>query len=158
MALLAFTLHSSIQETLPRLTAMIRGIGDPLVAAYTRAYLCRVRLDRFLFFVLYFCSSFSPVAFQANANFFFYEWMNECLNCHCTVVHRKLDTMSIHNISFNETLLMFSSCHMYVRETLSSYRFLMIVLGGQKRFLGSEITFLSSCRWAWKSPPTWKTA
>lgn len=36
-------LLSGIQETLPRLTAMIRGIGDPLVAAYTRAYLCRVR-------------------------------------------------------------------------------------------------------------------
>uniref|UniRef100_A0A8C3GBQ4 VPS35 endosomal protein-sorting factor-like n=1 Tax=Cyclopterus lumpus TaxID=8103 RepID=A0A8C3GBQ4_CYCLU len=32
-----------IPETLPRLTAMIRGIGDPLVAAYARAYLCRVR-------------------------------------------------------------------------------------------------------------------
>jgi len=35
--------HSGIPETLPRLTAMIRGIGDPLVAAYARAYLCRVR-------------------------------------------------------------------------------------------------------------------
>ncbi|XP_031153773.1 VPS35 endosomal protein sorting factor-like isoform X1 [Sander lucioperca] len=34
-----------IQETLPRLTAMIRGIGDPLVAAYTRAYLCRVGME-----------------------------------------------------------------------------------------------------------------
>ncbi|KAA8581185.1 hypothetical protein FQN60_002766, partial [Etheostoma spectabile] len=34
-----------IQETLPRLTAMIRGIGDPLVAAYTRAYLCRVGVE-----------------------------------------------------------------------------------------------------------------
>ncbi|TNN37103.1 UPF0505 protein C16orf62 [Liparis tanakae] len=33
--------HSGIPETLPRLTAMIRGIGDPLVAAYARAYLCR---------------------------------------------------------------------------------------------------------------------
>lgn len=28
---------------LPRLTATIRGIGDPLVAAYARAYLCRVK-------------------------------------------------------------------------------------------------------------------
>ena len=37
------SLHSGIQDTLPRLTAMIRGIGDPLVAAYARAYLCRVR-------------------------------------------------------------------------------------------------------------------
>ncbi|KAM9773653.1 VPS35 endosomal protein-sorting factor-like isoform X2 [Syngnathus typhle] len=34
-----------IQDTLPRLTAMIRGIGDPLVAAYTRAYLCRVGME-----------------------------------------------------------------------------------------------------------------
>uniref|UniRef100_A0AAQ6AM61 VPS35 endosomal protein-sorting factor-like n=1 Tax=Amphiprion ocellaris TaxID=80972 RepID=A0AAQ6AM61_AMPOC len=37
--------HSGIQETLPRLTAMIRGIGDPLVAAYARAYLCRVGME-----------------------------------------------------------------------------------------------------------------
>lgn len=43
------SLCSGIQETLPRLTAMIRGIGDPLVAAYARAYLCRVRLDFFNF-------------------------------------------------------------------------------------------------------------
>lgn len=41
--ILFFRPRSGIQETLPRLTAMIRGIGDPLVAAYTRAYLCRVR-------------------------------------------------------------------------------------------------------------------
>uniref|UniRef100_A0A8C3B030 VPS35 endosomal protein-sorting factor-like n=1 Tax=Cyclopterus lumpus TaxID=8103 RepID=A0A8C3B030_CYCLU len=34
-----------IPETLPRLTAMIRGIGDPLVAAYARAYLCRVGME-----------------------------------------------------------------------------------------------------------------
>uniref|UniRef100_A0A665UVT5 VPS35 endosomal protein-sorting factor-like n=1 Tax=Echeneis naucrates TaxID=173247 RepID=A0A665UVT5_ECHNA len=34
-----------IRETLPRLTAMIRGIGDPLVAAYARAYLCRVGME-----------------------------------------------------------------------------------------------------------------
>lgn len=57
---LAFTIHSGIQETLPRLTAMIRGIGDPLVAAYTRAYLCRVRPAHFLSFILYFCLSFRP--------------------------------------------------------------------------------------------------
>ncbi|XP_031424755.1 VPS35 endosomal protein-sorting factor-like [Clupea harengus] len=37
-----FLSRSGIQETLPRLTAMIRGIGDPLVAVYARAYLCRV--------------------------------------------------------------------------------------------------------------------
>ncbi|XP_047233035.1 VPS35 endosomal protein-sorting factor-like isoform X2 [Girardinichthys multiradiatus] len=34
-----------VQETLPRLTAMIRGIGDPLVASYARAYLCRVGME-----------------------------------------------------------------------------------------------------------------
>ena len=45
-------LHSGIPETLPRLTAMIRGIGDPLVAAYARAYLCRVRRAHFLQFSL----------------------------------------------------------------------------------------------------------
>uniref|UniRef100_A0A671SSI6 VPS35 endosomal protein-sorting factor-like n=1 Tax=Sinocyclocheilus anshuiensis TaxID=1608454 RepID=A0A671SSI6_9TELE len=37
-----FLTKSGIQETLQRLTAMIRGIGDPLVAVYARAYLCRV--------------------------------------------------------------------------------------------------------------------
>ncbi|XP_061611932.1 VPS35 endosomal protein-sorting factor-like isoform X2 [Phyllopteryx taeniolatus] len=40
-----FLNKSGVQETLPRLTAMIRGIGDPLVAAYTRAYLCRVGME-----------------------------------------------------------------------------------------------------------------
>ncbi|XP_038125096.1 VPS35 endosomal protein-sorting factor-like isoform X2 [Cyprinodon tularosa] len=40
-----FLSRSGIQETLPRLTAMIRGIGDPLVAAYARAYLCRVGME-----------------------------------------------------------------------------------------------------------------
>ncbi|XP_034049228.1 VPS35 endosomal protein sorting factor-like isoform X2 [Thalassophryne amazonica] len=34
-----------IQETLPRLSSMVRGIGDPLVAAYARAYLCRVGME-----------------------------------------------------------------------------------------------------------------
>ncbi|KAM7371135.1 hypothetical protein PAMP_010626 [Pampus punctatissimus] len=40
-----FLNKTGIQETLPRLTAMIRGIGDPLVAAFTRAYLCRVGME-----------------------------------------------------------------------------------------------------------------
>lgn len=40
-----FLNKSGIQETLLRLTAMIRGIGDPLVAAYARAYLCRVGME-----------------------------------------------------------------------------------------------------------------
>ncbi|KAL6094475.1 vps35l [Pungitius sinensis] len=40
-----FLSKGGMQETLPRLTAMIRGIGDPLVAAYARAYLCRVGLE-----------------------------------------------------------------------------------------------------------------
>lgn len=42
---------SGIQETVPRLTAMIRGIGDPLVAVYARAYLCRVRLASRTYFL-----------------------------------------------------------------------------------------------------------
>ncbi|XP_053715371.1 VPS35 endosomal protein-sorting factor-like [Synchiropus splendidus] len=40
-----FLNKSGIQETLTRLTAMVRGIGDPLVGAYTRAYLCRVGME-----------------------------------------------------------------------------------------------------------------
>uniref|UniRef100_A0A672Z339 VPS35 endosomal protein-sorting factor-like n=1 Tax=Sphaeramia orbicularis TaxID=375764 RepID=A0A672Z339_9TELE len=40
-----FLNKSGIQDTLPRLTSMIRGIGDPLVAAYARAYLCRVGME-----------------------------------------------------------------------------------------------------------------
>lgn len=45
---------SGIVETLPRLTAMIRGIGNPLVAAYARAYLCRVRCTSYLLsFILF---------------------------------------------------------------------------------------------------------
>uniref|UniRef100_A0AAR2JFR4 VPS35 endosomal protein-sorting factor-like n=1 Tax=Pygocentrus nattereri TaxID=42514 RepID=A0AAR2JFR4_PYGNA len=43
-----FLNKTGIQETLPRLTAMIRGIGDPLVAVYARAYLCRVLLTEMM--------------------------------------------------------------------------------------------------------------
>lgn len=36
-------LHSSeFSQALVRLTKMIRGIGDPLVAVYARTYICRV--------------------------------------------------------------------------------------------------------------------
>ncbi|XP_046397900.1 VPS35 endosomal protein-sorting factor-like isoform X2 [Ischnura elegans] len=38
----AFLTSSEFSEALLRLTRMIRGIGDPLVAAYARCYLCRV--------------------------------------------------------------------------------------------------------------------
>lgn len=31
-------------QALVRLTKMIRGIGDPLVAAYARCYICRVSM------------------------------------------------------------------------------------------------------------------
>ncbi|XP_067859293.1 VPS35 endosomal protein-sorting factor-like isoform X2 [Heptranchias perlo] len=40
-----FISKTGISETLPRLTSMIRGIGDPLVAVYARAYLCRVGVE-----------------------------------------------------------------------------------------------------------------
>uniref|UniRef100_A0A8C5C6N6 VPS35 endosomal protein-sorting factor-like n=1 Tax=Gadus morhua TaxID=8049 RepID=A0A8C5C6N6_GADMO len=43
-----FLNKTGIQETLPRLTAMIRGIGDPLVAVYARAYLCRPLLTEMM--------------------------------------------------------------------------------------------------------------
>ncbi|XP_075422160.1 VPS35 endosomal protein-sorting factor-like isoform X4 [Ascaphus truei] len=36
---------TGISESLPRLTSMIKGIGDPLVAVYARAYLCRVGME-----------------------------------------------------------------------------------------------------------------
>ncbi|XP_015271594.1 PREDICTED: UPF0505 protein C16orf62 homolog [Gekko japonicus] len=40
-----FLYKTGISESLPRLTSMIRGIGDPLVAVYARAYLCRVGME-----------------------------------------------------------------------------------------------------------------
>nr|XP_033818830.1 VPS35 endosomal protein sorting factor-like isoform X2 [Geotrypetes seraphini] len=40
-----FLSKTGISECLPRLTSMIRGIGDPLVAVYARAYLCRVGIE-----------------------------------------------------------------------------------------------------------------
>uniref|UniRef100_A0A2K6EV58 VPS35 endosomal protein-sorting factor-like n=1 Tax=Propithecus coquereli TaxID=379532 RepID=A0A2K6EV58_PROCO len=41
-----FLSKTGISECLPRLTCMIRGIGDPLVSVYARAYLCRVGRTR----------------------------------------------------------------------------------------------------------------
>ncbi|KAG8432982.1 hypothetical protein GDO86_017303 [Hymenochirus boettgeri] len=40
-----FLSKTGISESLPRLTSLIRGIGDPLVAVYARAYLCRVGME-----------------------------------------------------------------------------------------------------------------
>ena len=37
-------IYSEFSQALLRLTRMIRGIGDPLVAVYARCYLCRVGL------------------------------------------------------------------------------------------------------------------
>lgn len=38
----SFLTNKEYTQALIRLTKMVRGIGDPLVAAYARAYLCRV--------------------------------------------------------------------------------------------------------------------
>nr|XP_009937497.1 PREDICTED: UPF0505 protein C16orf62 homolog isoform X2 [Opisthocomus hoazin] len=43
-----FLSKTGISECLPRLTSMIRGTGDPLVAVYARAYLCRVLLTEMM--------------------------------------------------------------------------------------------------------------
>ncbi|XP_059978537.1 VPS35 endosomal protein-sorting factor-like isoform X1 [Lagenorhynchus albirostris] len=40
-----FLSKTGISECLPRLTCMVRGIGDPLVSVYARAYLCRVGME-----------------------------------------------------------------------------------------------------------------
>ncbi|KAM5151572.1 VPS35 endosomal protein-sorting factor-like isoform 2-T2 [Mantella aurantiaca] len=40
-----FLSESGISESLPRLTSMVKGIGDPLVSVYARAYLCRVGME-----------------------------------------------------------------------------------------------------------------
>lgn len=38
----SFLTQSEYSQTLIRLSQMIRGIGDPLVAAYARCFLCRI--------------------------------------------------------------------------------------------------------------------
>ncbi|XP_021570159.1 UPF0505 protein C16orf62 homolog isoform X3 [Carlito syrichta] len=43
-----FLSKMGISECLPRLTCMIRGIGDPLVSVYARAYLCRTLLTEMM--------------------------------------------------------------------------------------------------------------
>ncbi|XP_064415213.1 VPS35 endosomal protein-sorting factor-like isoform X1 [Latimeria chalumnae] len=40
-----FISKTGVSESIPRLTATIRGIGDPLVSVYARAYLCRVGME-----------------------------------------------------------------------------------------------------------------
>lgn len=39
---MSFLTQNEFNQTLLRLCHMIRGIGDPLIAAYVRCYLCRV--------------------------------------------------------------------------------------------------------------------
>lgn len=41
----SFLTNKEYTQALIRLTKMIRGIGNPLVAAYARAYLCRVGMS-----------------------------------------------------------------------------------------------------------------
>ena len=41
----SFLTNKEYTQALIRLTKMVRGIGDPLVAAYARAYLCRVGMS-----------------------------------------------------------------------------------------------------------------
>ncbi|XP_065749488.1 VPS35 endosomal protein-sorting factor-like isoform X3 [Phocoena phocoena] len=43
-----FLSKTGISECLPRLTCMVRGIGDPLVSVYARAYLCRALLTEMM--------------------------------------------------------------------------------------------------------------
>ncbi|XP_061404857.1 LOW QUALITY PROTEIN: VPS35 endosomal protein-sorting factor-like [Lethenteron reissneri] len=40
-----FVKTSGFEEVLPRLAAMLRGVGDPLVAMFARAYICRVGVE-----------------------------------------------------------------------------------------------------------------
>uniref|UniRef100_A0A663N952 VPS35 endosomal protein-sorting factor-like n=1 Tax=Athene cunicularia TaxID=194338 RepID=A0A663N952_ATHCN len=58
-----FLSKTGISECLPRLTSMIRGIGDPLVAVYARAYLCRVGYPpiKYLFTATCFCLLFQQI-------------------------------------------------------------------------------------------------
>uniref|UniRef100_A0A663ESL5 VPS35 endosomal protein-sorting factor-like n=1 Tax=Aquila chrysaetos chrysaetos TaxID=223781 RepID=A0A663ESL5_AQUCH len=57
-----FLSKTGISECLPRLTSMIRGIGDPLVAVYARAYLCRVGSPiKYLFTATCFCLLFQQI-------------------------------------------------------------------------------------------------
>ena len=41
----SFLTNQEYTQALIRLTRMVRGIGDPLVAVYARAYLCRVGMS-----------------------------------------------------------------------------------------------------------------
>uniref|UniRef100_A0A8C0BKN4 VPS35 endosomal protein-sorting factor-like n=1 Tax=Buteo japonicus TaxID=224669 RepID=A0A8C0BKN4_9AVES len=57
-----FLSKTGISECLPRLTSMIRGIGDPLVAVYARAYLCRVGSPvKYLFTATCLCLLFQQI-------------------------------------------------------------------------------------------------
>ena len=51
-------------EALSRLSLMVRGVGNPLVAAYTRCYLCRVSVHMLLHLIqLYVYNNSMPYAY-----------------------------------------------------------------------------------------------
>ena len=57
-------IYSEMVEALSRLSLMVRGVGNPLVAAYTRCYLCRVSVYTLLHLIqLIIYSNSAPYAY-----------------------------------------------------------------------------------------------